>query len=184
MQVEVNFRDQSLELELPEDQLVAAWGGPSGKPPAAPAEMVRAALEASQAYPSLRQSIVPGDRVTIALDPETPEVGTVVATIAETLGTAGVDAESLTVLVPSAGGPVLEGALPPGVTLAVHDPDDRSQLAYLAATKEGRRVYLSKHLTDADFVLPVGRIGFDAVLGYRGPWSRSFPRSRTERRSG
>jgi len=175
MRVEVNFRDQSLELELPDEQLVAAWGGPSGKAPEAPAEMVRAALEASRDYPSLRQSIVPGDRVAIALDPETPDLGTVVATIAETLRMAGVDGESLTVLLPSKGGPELVGALPPGATLAVHDPDDRAQLAYLATTKEGRRIYLNKHLADADFVLPVGRIGFDAILGYRGPWSALFP---------
>ena len=175
MRVEVNFRDQSLDLELPDEQLVATWGGPSGRAQEEPAEMVRAALETSQDYPSLRQGIVPGDRVTIALDPEMPEIRIVIATIAETLRIAGVDAENLTVLVPAAGGPDLAGLLPPGVTLALHDPDDRSQLAYLAATKEGRRIYLSKHLTDADFVLPVGRIAFDPVLGYRGPWSALFP---------
>ena len=59
--------------------------------------------------------------------------------------------------------------------MAVHDPDDRSQLAYLATTKEGRRVYLSRHLTDADLVVPVGRIGFDPILDYCGPWSVLFP---------
>jgi lactate racemase len=48
-------------------------------------------------------------------------------------------------------------------------------LAYLAATKEGRRIYLNRHLTDADVVLPVGQVGFDPILGYSGPWGVIFP---------
>src|SRR5262249_33172910 len=32
-----------------------------------------------------------------------------------------------------------------------------------------------RHLTDADLVLPVGRVGFDPILGYSGPWSLIFP---------
>ncbi len=57
----------------------------------------------------------------------------------------------------------------------VHDPDDRAQIAYLASTKEGRRVYLNRLLTDADVVVPVGRLGYDPILGFRGPWSLLFP---------
>ncbi len=60
--------------------------------------------------------------------------------------------------------------------LVVHDPRDRSQLAYLAATKEGRRIYLNRLLTDADVVIPVGRLGYDPIMGHRGPVERSFPR--------
>ena len=66
-------------------------------------------------------------------------------------------------------------ALPEGVALAIHNPADRKQLAYLASTSEGRRVYLNRLLTDADVVVPVGRLGYDAVLGYRGPWGLIFP---------
>ncbi len=68
-----------------------------------------------------------------------------------------------------------EGVLPERVVWAVHDPDDRDHLAYLSATSVGRRVYLNRLLTDADVVVPVGRLGFDPVLGYRGPWSLLFP---------
>ncbi len=46
---------------------------------------------------------------------------------------------------------------------------------YLASTKSGRRVYLNKLLTDADFVLPIGRLGVDDVLGTRRPWSTLYP---------
>jgi hypothetical protein len=48
-------------------------------------------------------------------------------------------------------------------------------MAYLASTPQGRRVYLNRLLTDADFVLPIGRLGYDPVLGYRGPWGAIFP---------
>ena len=48
-------------------------------------------------------------------------------------------------------------------------------MAYLASTAGGRRVYLNRHLTDADLVVPVGRLGPDPVLGVRGPWSVIFP---------
>ena len=42
--------------------------------------------------------------------------------------------------------------MPGGVALAVHAPDDRTQMAYLAATSDGRRVYLNR-LSDHLFVL-------------------------------
>ena len=52
---------------------------------------------------------------------------------------------------------------------------------YLAATKEGRRIYLNRSVIDADVVIPVGRIGFHPIMGYRGPWSVIFPGSLTAR---
>ena len=93
------------------------------------AEIVRAALEAPRDFPPLRQTVVPGDRVTIAFDPSIPEAGLVLEAIAGTLLEAGVEAEGLTVLLPQASPDELERSLPPGATVAVHDPDDRSQLA-------------------------------------------------------
>lgn len=48
-------------------------------------------------------------------------------------------------------------------------------MAYLAATKAGRRIYVNRALTDADVVIPVGRLGYDPIMGYRGPWSVIFP---------
>jgi lactate racemase len=175
MRVEVDFQDESLELELPDEQCVAAWRGPAAQSHSASLELVRAALELPRNFPPLRQAVVPGDRVTIALDPAISEPEVVLGAIAEILREAGVDGDNLTVLLPSVS-TLLEGSMPPGAVLAVHDPSDRSQLAYLAATKEGRRIYLNRHLTDADVVLPVGQVGFDPILGYAGPWSVIFPR--------
>ena len=175
MRVLVDFQDESLELELADEQFVAAWRGPAGRSRAEWADMIRMALEAPRDFPPLRQAIVPGDRVAIAFDPAIPEAGLLLGAIADTLQQAGVDAGSLTVLLPAGSGRELAKSLPSGASVAVHDPDDRGQLAYLAATKQGRRVYLNRHLTDADTVVPVGRMGFDPILGYRGPWSLLFP---------
>jgi lactate racemase len=175
MRVLVDFQDESLELELPDEHVVAAWRGPAGRGLAESGDIVRAALEAPRDYPALRQTVVPGDRVTIAFDPAIPVAGVVLGVIAEILREAGVEGENLTVLVPPSEPGVLEGSLPRGALLAVHDPANRTELAYLAATKDGRRVYLNRHLTDADMVLPVGLVGFDPILGYRGPASLIFP---------
>jgi hypothetical protein len=123
----------------------------------------------------LRQTVVPGDHVTIAFDPSIPDGGFVLEAIAGRLIDSGVEAAGLTVLLPHTTSIDVQKSLPAGTVVAVHDPDDRSQLAYLATTKQGRRVYLSRHLTDADMVVPVGRIGFDPILGYCGPWSVLFP---------
>ncbi len=45
MRVNVEFQDQSLELEVPDENLVAAWRAPAGLSAREPAEIVREALE-------------------------------------------------------------------------------------------------------------------------------------------
>jgi hypothetical protein len=175
MRVAVDFQDERLELELLGERLVAEWHGPAGVAGSQVRRQVRNALESPRQYPSLRQAVVPGDRVVVALDIEVPEVRAVLSAVCDTLQQAGVEAGSITVLAASGVREGLDRDLPEGVALAVHDPDNRKQLAYLSSTSEGRRIYLNRLLTDADVVVPVGRLGYDAVLGYRGPWGLIFP---------
>jgi nickel-dependent lactate racemase len=175
MRVVVEFQDEAQEFEIPEENLVAAWRGPAGDDSVPPDEAVRRALESPSEYPPLRQMVVPGDRVAIVLDSTIPDAGQVLAPIAATLEAAGVEQGSLMVLSSAPGSRGLERPLPLGAELVVHDPSDRGQLSYLATTKSGRRVYLNRVMTDADVVVPVGRLGFDPMLGFRGPWSVLFP---------
>jgi len=176
MRVAVDFQDERLDLDVPDERLLSAWRGPAGLEPSEARDLVREALEHPRGFPPLRHAVVPGDRVVLAFDARVPEGRSVLEALCRILQEAGVEAADITVLVTSeAGGEVLGSDLPEGVTLAVHDPEDRSQLAYLSTTSRGRRVYLNRHLTDADFVVPVGEIGYDPVLGYRGPWSALFP---------
>jgi nickel-dependent lactate racemase len=177
MRVVVDFQDESLVFELPEERVVAAWNGPEGIDRASLADALSSALEQPWDYPPLRQLVVPGDRVVIAFDTTIPDSEAVLGAVVGGLEAGGVDRADVTVLSASPVNTGMERALPPGTVLAAHDPDDRSQMAYLATTKQGRRVYLNRLLTDADVVVPVGRLGFDPVLGYRGPWSVLFPAS-------
>jgi nickel-dependent lactate racemase len=119
--------------------------------------------------------VVPGDRVTIAIDPSIAGAGQVLEALASGLQEAGVTADGVTVLVSPTRSPALGDNLLPGANRVVHDPNDRGGIAYLATTKQGRRIYLNRHLTDADVVIPVGRLGYDPIMGYCGPWSALFP---------
>ncbi len=175
MRVDVGFADERIDFEVAEDRLLGAWRGPAGVPTAEVEGRVLEALEHPIEFPPLRQAVVPGDRVVIPFDPEVPEDEHVLAAVCETLRGSGVEVGSILVLATGPGRSGWQEALPAGVASAVHDPDDRGRLAYLASTAQGRRVYLNRHLTDADFVLPVGRLGDDAVLGSRGPWGAIFP---------
>jgi lactate racemase len=175
MQVAVEFQDERLDLDVPEGRLLGYWRGPRGMPSSEVAGFLDAILERPFDFPPLRQAIVPGDRVVIALGDDVPEAPAVLASLWRVLETAAVEAEALTVLSLSPARPELSGSLPGGVTFLTHDPEDRNNLAYLAATTPGRRVYLNRALTDADFVLPVGRLAQDPVLGAQGPWSTIFP---------
>jgi nickel-dependent lactate racemase len=175
MRVAVDYQDEQLDLEVPDERLVAEWHGPAGVAASDVPALVRDALESPRQYPPLRQAVVPGDRVVVATDLEAPEIRGVLAEACATLEQAGVEADAITVLAAPGAREVLAHALPKGVALAVHDPGERKAMAYLANTSEGRRVYLNRLLTDADFVLPIGRLGYDPVFGYRGPWSLIFP---------
>ena len=135
---------------------------------------MRSALEQPLDYPPLHQIVVPGDRLVIAFDPTiAPGPGDPRAPSLRRWG-GGSGPGNITVVAPRDGAG-LAVRLPAGVSLVVHDPNDRAELAYLATTKQGRRIYLNRHLTDADVVVPVARLGYDPILGYRGPWSLLFP---------
>jgi hypothetical protein len=175
MRVAVDFQDERLELELPEEQLVATWHGPTGNGDARAAEAIASALENPRDFPPLRQLVVPGDRVTIAFDPSIAGAEPVLESLTATLREAGIEAGCVTVLFAPRGAAALAGNLPPGAIPTIHDPRDRAGIAYLATTKQGRRIYLNRHLTDADVVIPVGRLGYDPIMGYCGPWSVLFP---------
>jgi lactate racemase len=175
MQVAVEYGEERIDFEIPADRVVGVWRGPMAVPSADVKALVREALESPIQYPPLRQAVVPGDRVVIPIDPEVPEAALILAAVCETLQAAGVTAGDIEVLASSPPAPGWVAALPAGVSSAVHEPDLRAQLAYLASTPEGHRIYLNRTVTDADYVIPIGALGYDSVFGYRGPWNVIFP---------
>src|SRR5262249_1592891 len=57
----------------------------------------------------------------------------------------------------------------------VHQPGDRKRLSYLAATKEGRRIYLNRTLVDAEQVIVLTGRGYDPLLGRSGADASIYP---------
>jgi hypothetical protein len=174
MQVAVEFQNERLDFELAEDRVVASWFGPAGLDAAQGVEALRDSLEGPLDYPALRQIVVPGDSVVVAFDPLIGHAEGVLGAITQTLGEVGIASGDITLVAPRIGA-LGERDPAPGLSIVWHDPADRGQLAYLATTKQGRRIYLNRHLTDADVVVPIAPLRYDPFLGYRGPWSLVFP---------
>lgn len=175
MRIEIAFQSEMAEFDVPEARLVAAWAGPPSLPDESIGPLTREALESPLGYPALRQAVVPGDRVVIPVDPATPGLAAILGSASEILTGVGVDRESIRLLLTGPPPDDWPDRLPAGLGWSVHDPESPSDFAYLASTPQGRRVYLNRHVTDADFVLPIGQVGFDDALGMRGPWSVIFP---------
>ena len=173
MRVSVAFRDEQLDLDVPDERLVAQWHGPAAIPNADPELVVRQALDNPREYPPLRQAVVADDRVVIAFDHRVPEPRAVLVAITRVLAQSGVSADTITVLVTPGAPADFARHVPAGASFVIHDPGDTTKLAYLASSGS-RRIYLNRLLTDADFV-PAGCLGYDSALGYRGPWGMIFP---------
>lgn len=171
MRIAVVSRDGPIDFELADDRVVGHGNGPSE--PEGPVDlsaMTRSAIAGPRDFPPLARAIVPGDHVAIPVDPTMPGLAEVLGVLVGAMKEAG--AGEITVV---ASGPGPRVGPTDGVEWVVHDPSDSNGIAYLASTKDGRRVYLNRKLTDADIVVPVGPLGYDPALGYRGPWSVLYP---------
>lgn len=172
-----------LALDVPADRLVASCGLPASPPLADVAQATAASLAAPLDYPPLPQLVVPGDKVCVALADGVPQAAAVVRVVIDRLLAAGVPPHDITLIRGSAAS--LPGATdgPAGVFEAggakvhvlTHDPADRKRLSYLAASVEGKPIYMNRALADADLVIPIGCQRLDAALGYFGLNSGLFP---------
>ena len=141
------------------------------------------ALQAPLGLPPLCQCSVPGDRIVIVVDPNTPQVAATINTVWEELHGSDLTELNITLLMPGdASGnewKQLIEELPIHVrnqaAVHIHDPADEAKRHYLASSAGGERIYLSQHLVDADLIVTVGTIAFDPLLGYRGTNSAIFP---------
>ena len=139
-----------------------------------------AALSEPIDYPPLARSVTLVDRVVLALDRGVPQVAQVTAAIIRDLVEVGVDPDGISVL-RTADDPGddpcrMVDALPrERIALSTHDPSDRRQLAYLAASESGEPILINRALHEADVVLPVGCLRPDETAGYFGIHSAVFP---------
>ena len=176
MEFSLKFGGESLDLESDPGTLIASWSGPNPVAGDQIAAEARSALAEPIGYPPLNQAVVPGDQVVLALDPLVPELAKVTREVIEHLVQAGIERESISAVIASAVEIPPSLDLPEGLATHRHNPDDRNELAYLASTNSGRRIYLNRRLVDADVAFVIGGLGIDADFGYKGPWSTLFPR--------
>lgn len=187
--------DSSLALDASGGDLTvcdAPRGAPLGGLPAA----LAAALAQPLDYPPLVRAVLPGDKVTLALGTDVPQVDLLVAGILAVLTAAGVKPGDVTVLrtevcdrsgiegaasasaVPEAAA-VSHGSQRRGArgspTVLTHDPAHRGQLAFLGSTGGGGEIYLHRALSDADVVITLGCLRIAPSAGYYGVSGGIFP---------
>ncbi len=172
-----------LNFDIPPDRLVAHCGLPASPPLSDVAGATADALTAPLDYPPLAQLVVPGDKVCVALADGVPQAAAITRVVVDRLLAAGISVLDITVIRASTAAlpDVVDGLsdlLDAGgepVQVLTHDPADRKRLSYLAASTEGKPVYLDRALADADLVIPIGCQRLDAALGYFGLNSGLFP---------
>jgi nickel-dependent lactate racemase len=179
MRIGIDYGLEHVELDMPEERLVAVHQEPEAPPLDDPVAAVREALEHPVDFPPLRRALTPDDHVAVVVDPHLPHLAQLLTAVLEHITGAGVSPEAVTLLCP----PTENGAgwreqLPVQyrlVRVEVHDPTDRRLLSYLATTKQGRRLYLNRTAVDADQLVVLSRCGYDPLLGYSGAEGAVYP---------
>ena len=166
---------------LPPERVIGGRLAPT--PLACAADAIRAALEHPLDFPPLARAVVPGDRVVLALDRHTPEAPGILAEVWRIFERQGVEADHVLILQPPdwSGGPLADPRrdLPDNVRAEIewriHDLTEPTHQAYLATSAVGERIYLARELVEADFVVSIGQVKYDPLLGYRGTNSVFYP---------
>ncbi len=162
-------------IELEAEHILAVWNGPEGRPGHSVSSELLRQLESPLNFPPLRQAIVPGDRVVVAVGEDLPDSRSVLDPLVQLLIALGIERDHLTLITPSHRVKNIDDLVPEGVRCILHDRSDRESLAYLATTTNEHRVYLNRELVEADFVLSVGTVTEDPRMGKCGPWSVLYP---------
>ena len=172
----------TLELDFPAGVLVAHCGQPSAPVITDPARSIAQALDVPLDYPPLRQSMVPGDKIVLALGEGVPRAAEIVKALVDRCLEAGVSADDISLLQSRADSPAAAAAAEALLSVPrapirslVHDPLDRNRLSYLAASSEGKPIYVNRALSEADLIIPIGCFRAAASLAYYGIYSSIFP---------
>lgn len=169
------------ECDLPSERILYSHAGPG--PVDRPIDAIRESLRHPLEFPALYQALVPDDHIVVVLDRAVPSAAEIICGVWSSVMEAGIDPNHVLILQPAS----LTDAPPPDprrllpasirtqVSWQIHDPTAADSIGYLASSAAGERIYLSRHVLDADFVLPIGRFGFDPMLGRRELTSSFYP---------
>ena len=179
MHARIAWGRETLDLEIGEGNLVPGQRAPMEADLSDPVQAMRDALEHPLDYPPLWRALTPDDHVAVVVDEGIPQMGRLLTPLLEQIVQAHVKPEAITLVCPSLSS---EQAwlddLPEGfqdVQIEVHQPGDRKKLAYLATTKDGRRIYLNRTTVDGDQAVLLTRRGYDPMLGVSGAETSLFP---------
>jgi nickel-dependent lactate racemase len=182
MRVELGYgRKGRMECELDPQRRFVLHRGPVSRGDLR--ERLRKSLISPLDFPPLDQTVLPDDRVVMAVDPSAPCVAEMVAEVCLALQGRGLSSGQMVVLQPKP--PAGVAAVDPRRLLPeedqdqmgwiCHDSTDDKAHAYLATTARGERIYLARELVEADVVLTLGGVGFDSLLGLKGTHSAFYP---------
>ncbi|MCC7084963.1 MAG: DUF2088 domain-containing protein [Pirellulales bacterium] len=174
-----------LQFELPPSVLVADFASPAQTQQHDVLRSIAAAVETPLDFPPIKQAVVPGDHVVLAVASGVPGVTDVVAAVVPALMEGGVAADDITVVQTQAD--VVAGAIDPRaglpenfrhrVQLFTHNSGEQTQLSYLAADDRSEPIYLNRRMCEADFVLPIGCLRpSDAIIsnGRKSLWNETI----------
>jgi nickel-dependent lactate racemase len=129
----------------------------------------------------LAQAALPGDKVVLALEPGVPQAAEIVERTVAAIVAGGVAARDITLLRTlsdvDAADPLAElpREIRREIVSARHDPTTRERLSYLAASSNGRPIYINRAIHDADLVISIGCLRLKESLGYYGINTSVFP---------
>jgi len=166
---------------MDEEQVLLSWQAPNVLSELN--EELERVLAQPLDFPPFCKAVIPEDRVTIALDQNTPDAAVLVRGVWTVLEQCGVPPGNVVIIQPV--GPEKSAANDPRSLLpedvrgkvgwVIHNPEKEEDRTYLATTSLGERVYLARDVVDADLVVSVGVIGYDPVIGFRGTNSVFYP---------
>lgn len=175
--VEVPVGRSRWALAVPDGDLI-----PLASASRAPVRDARAAvfeaLDHPMGFEPFRRALTPDDRIALVVDESLPRLPDLIAGVLEYLAGAGIPPSAVTAISPPGSGQHWINDLPDTMAdlqTEVHQPADRNKLSYLAATKEGHRIYLNRTLVDADQAVILSGRGYDPLLGYSGGVGSVYP---------
>lgn len=136
-------------------------------------DTVFATLSEPIEFPAVQLAIVPGDRVVLAADATVPRLAEVILQVLAYFQSHGVESEQFSVVL--AGHAEFDVAsftrvLPAGLSIEVHDADDQTKVAYVAANKQGEPIYMNRTMVDADVVIPIMCARGRQAIDYEGAY--------------
>jgi nickel-dependent lactate racemase len=136
------------------------------------------ALDHPVRFEPFRRALTPDDRIALVVDESLPRLSELIAGVLEYLAGAGIPPSAVTAISPAGSSQHWMNDLPDNMSdlqAEAHQPSDRNKLSYLAATKEGHRIYLNRTLVDADQAIVLTGRGYDPLLGYSGAVGLVYP---------